>query len=154
MIIIGYQGIGKSSLAGKYNIIDLESGSFWNCGERPEDWYVYYCNIAEHLSHQGYIVFVSSHEVVRERLKRHSREPMFCVYPSIHLRDEWVKKLEDRYNETQLVKDFKAWKNAEDCYKVNIYDLMMCGIKHLEIQSMDYSLRDIVDKLLLYLKNN
>ena len=51
MIIIGYQGIGKSTLAGKDNkFIDLESGNFWVNGERVENWYIPYCQIAEHLS--------------------------------------------------------------------------------------------------------
>ena len=66
MIITGYQGIGKSTLARKdKNIIDLESSSFWkydkscNSKTRCEDWYVYYCQVAMDLSRQGYTVFVS-----------------------------------------------------------------------------------------------
>lgn len=71
MIITGYQGIGKSTLARKENnVIDLESASFWNYENgnktRPDDWYVYYCQVAEHLSKQGYIVFVSCHQQVRD----------------------------------------------------------------------------------------
>ena len=70
MIISGYQGIGKSSLAGKNNCIDLESGNFWVDGKRADDWYKPYCQIANHLSQQGYTVFVSSHEVVRKELEK------------------------------------------------------------------------------------
>ena len=67
MIVIGYQGIGKSTLANKdLRFIDLESGNFWVDGKRADDWYKPYCQIAEHLSRQGYIVFTSSHEVVRK----------------------------------------------------------------------------------------
>ena len=40
MIIIGYQGIGKSTLAGHNSVIDLESGNFWNDGKRIDDWYI------------------------------------------------------------------------------------------------------------------
>lgn len=59
MIIVGYQGIGKSSLAGRdKKFIDLESGNFWIDGKRADDWYKPYCKIAEHLSQQGYYVFV------------------------------------------------------------------------------------------------
>ena len=80
MIITGYQGIGKSTLASKYDkIIDLESSSFWKTEEvygvekrtRPDDWYVYYCQIALDLSKHGYTVFVSCHPKVREFLKKH-----------------------------------------------------------------------------------
>lgn len=97
MIIIGYQGIGKSTLAGKNKCIDLESGNFWFYDletyqkVRHNDWYVPYCNIANHLSEQGYTVFTSSHEVVRNELKK-SKEDVFIIYPSIELKDEWIKK--------------------------------------------------------------
>lgn len=41
MIVIGYQGIGKSTLANdnvsKIKFIDLESSCFWNDGKRSED---------------------------------------------------------------------------------------------------------------------
>ena len=69
MIVIGYQGIGKSSLAGKNNCIDLESGNFWVDGKRSDDWYKIYCNIALHLHRQGFTVFTSSHQVVRDYFK-------------------------------------------------------------------------------------
>lgn len=147
MIIIGYQGIGKSTLANhKNNYIDLESGNFWYNGIRPSNWYIYYCNIAEHLSKQGYNVFVSSHEVVRKRLKN-SSEIVICVYPSILLADQWIKKLEQRYNQSHLEKDYKAWKNAEDRYHENISELMMCGIPHIEIDSLDYDLKNLIESI-------
>ena len=91
MIIIGYPGIGKSTLAGQNNYIDLESSNFWNKGKRPDDWYIYYCNIALDLSRQGYVVFVSSHEAVRNRLKYAiTDERIICIYPSLELKDEWI----------------------------------------------------------------
>lgn len=145
MIIIGYQGIGKSTLANKNNnYIDLESSNFWYSGGRPENWHIYYCNIAEHLSKQGYNVFVSSHEAVRKRLKN-SSEIVICVYPSIFLADQWIEKLRQRYNTTLLFKDYKAWKNAENRYHENISELMMCGIPHIEINSLNYDLKKIIE---------
>ena len=91
MIIIGYQGIGKSTLtARKRGYIDLESSCFWYNNQRPDDWYIYYCQIAEDLSRQGYKVFTSSHEVVRNFLKK-SKEMVFIVCPSVSLKDEWIK---------------------------------------------------------------
>ena len=149
MIIVGYQGIGKSTLAGKDGCIDLESGNFWVDGKRAEDWYKPYCQIANHLSEQGYTVFTSSHEVVRKELEK-SKEKVFVVFPSIHLRDEWVNKLKARYEATGLEKDFKALANAEDRYKENIVELMMGNLKFYEINDMNYDLKQIVD----YLKEN
>ena len=146
MIIIGYQGIGKSTLAGKNNCIDLESGNFWVDGKRAEDWYIPYCQIANHLSEQGYTVFVSSHEVVRRELEK-SKERVVVVCPAIELRDEWVAKLEERYERTGLVKDFKAWKNAEDRYVANIYEIVSSGFETYCIRHMNYDLREIVKHL-------
>lgn len=147
MIIIGYQGIGKSSIAGKNDIIDLESGNFWFAGKRRRDWYIYYCNIAESLSKQGYIVFVSSHKVVRDYLKNYCGESIYCVFPSLRLKDQWIERLQNRFNETKLEKDYKAWKNAEQCYERNITDLMESGIRYYNIMDIDYRLQDIVDYL-------
>ena len=44
MIVVGYQGIGKSSIGGKHNCIDLESSNFYIDGKRDNDWYKIYCN--------------------------------------------------------------------------------------------------------------
>lgn len=123
MIVIGYQGIGKSSLAGRdHKYIDLESGNFWVDGKRTDDWYKPYCQIAEHLSQQGYIVFTSSHEVVRNQLMN-SNEVVVLVYPSLKLKNLWIDKLENRYRETGLKKDYKALMNAKDRYDENIQEL-------------------------------
>ena len=149
MIIIGYQGIGKSTLAGIHKCIDLESGNFWFKDNetkqivRHNNWYIPYCNIANHLSEQGYTVFTSSHEVVREELKK-SKEKIYVVFPSIKLKDKWIEKLEDRYNNTGLEKDYKALMNAKDRYEENIQELRKCGFPVFEILDIDYSLDEIV----------
>ena len=147
MIIIGYQGIGKSTLAEQdNNCIDLESSNFWVDGVRSSDWYRVYANIATHLSKQGYVVFVSSHQVVREALKN-SDELVVVVFPAIHLKDEWIKKLEDRYNATKLEKDYKAWMNAVDRYEENIKELDNHSMNTYEIADMDYNLEEIIESI-------
>lgn len=141
MIVIGYQGIGKSTLASRdICYIDLESGNFWVDGKRAEDWYKPYCKIAEHLSQQGYVVFTSSHAVVREQLKN-STETVVVVYPAVELKDEWIARLEKRYKESGLEKDYKALMNAKDRYVENIQELENCDIENkLAIHSMEYDL--------------
>jgi hypothetical protein len=141
MIIIGYQGIGKSSLAGKdYKYIDLESGNFWVDGKRAEDWYKPYCQIAEHLSRQGYTVFTSSHKVVRDQLMN-SSEVVVLAYPSLKLKDLWIDKLENRYRETGLEKDYKALMNAKDRYDENIQELIDSKFNYkIELKNPDYDL--------------
>lgn len=151
MIVIGYQGIGKSTLAGRDNkFIDLESGNFWVDGKRADDWYKPYCNIAEHLSKQGYIVFTSSHEVVRKQLEN-SNEIIVLVYPSIELKDEWIDKLEERYAMSKLEKDYKALMNAVDRYEENIKELSESNHKYCRVvlTKMDYDL----EAALIRLKN-
>ena len=146
MIVIGYQGIGKSTLAGRNNrFIDLESGNFWVDGKRADDWYKPYCQIAEHLSQQGYIVF-------RKQLEN-SGETIVVVYPSIKLKDEWIAKLEKRYEESGLEKDYKALMNAKDRYEENIRELGEYGhsyqIYRLVLSKMGYDL----EAALIHLKN-
>jgi len=144
MIIIGYQGIGKSTLAKNHkNFIDLESGCFWVDGERPQDWYKYYCQIAEDLSRQGYVVFTSSHKAVRDELKK-SRELVTCCIPSLKLKDTWIEKLAERFKASGLDKDYKAWKNAEECYEENIKDIIDDGFYTYTIEEMNYNLREVI----------
>ena len=150
MIIIGYQGIGKSTLAeSEIKCIDLESGNFWIDGQRRDNWYAPYCEIALDLSRQGYIVFTSSHAVVRDYLMRKillnkDHKQIYVCYPILGLKDEWIAKLEDRYMKSKLEKDYKAWKNAEVRYEENIIELANSRFKQLPIMSMNYDLRKIV----------
>lgn len=149
MIIIGYQGIGKSTLANKDDkFIDLESGSFWLTNTdgsryRYDNWYEMYCNVAEHLSQQGYIVFVSSHEVVRNRLKQ-SKERVFTLYPDVSLKDQWIKKLAKRYNNSRLDKDYRALMNAIDRYEENIKEIESSDFDNIVIHDINYDLKKLI----------
>lgn len=140
MIIIGYPGIGKSTLAGKdHKYIDLESSNFKVNGEQSEDWYKAYCKVAEDLSRQGYIVFVSCHSAVREEL-RNSREIVAVVFPVVK-KAEWLAKLRSRYEETNSYKDGVAYKRVMDHYDEDIVDLCGCDIPYkMWLKDMGYDL--------------
>lgn len=145
VVIVGYQGIGKSSCAGMEGCVDLESGNFFVNGVRHEDWYVTYCNIAEHLAGQGYTVFTSSHQVVRDELATRSGLRVVVVTPSELLRDEWLRRLKRRYMFTNSAKDYRALANAVDRYEQNVREL--AGDTRFEtvvIDDMDYNLMDVV----------
>lgn len=151
MIIIGYQGIGKSTLSNNdLRFVDLESGNFWVDGKRADDWYKPYCQIADHLSKQGYFVFTSSHEVVRNQLAN-SEERVICCAPSLSLKDQWINKLKERYETSGLDKDYRAYMNAEDRYTENITEIANSGFEVLWIESIDY---DLCDEILEYLIEN
>lgn len=142
MIIIGYQGIGKSTLADEdINYIDLESTCFWIDGERDENWYRSYCKIAEYLSKQGYRVFVLSHADVRKTLKD-SDEQVVCCVPALHLKDQWIERLKKRYESdpTKREKNYKAYMNAVDRYEDNIKEIVASGFPVILLDSMEYDL--------------
>ena len=143
MIVIGYQGIGKSTLASRdICYIDLESNNFFVDGKRADDWYKPYCKIAEHLSQQGYVVFTSSHEVVRNQLKN-SNETVVVVYPGLELKDKWIEKLWMRYSKSRSEKDYKAYANAVAMYEHNIRELAASDIRHkIVLSDVDYDLDD------------
>ena len=159
MIITGYQGIGKSTLARKENnIIDLESASFWNYENgnktRPDDWYVYYCQVAEHLSKQGYIVFVSCHQQVRDWLFKNGKEKFCAIYPSITIKNDWLKRLENRYNTTKSEKDLRALEHAQNYFDNDIQTLInecWYGNEYYNnavfIDDINYDLQELVDRL-------
>ena len=148
MIIVGYQGIGKSTLAGNNNCIDLESGNMWVNGKRAEDWYIPYCQMAVHLSQQGFTVFTASHEVVRNQLKNYNEKVVVC-YPAEKLQMRWIEKLHDRWIKSNLDKDYKALANAEARYLENINELSNeKEFYHLVITSMDYDLKEMINELI------
>ena len=154
MVIIGYQGIGKSTAAkDDLRYIDLESTNFrvGPNGEKDEHWYAAYANVALDLSRQGYRVFVSSHAPVRQWLGEHQRvdDFIFICYPAIALKDQWIDRLQKRFDQTGLKKDELALLNAKDRYADNIREMMLDGEKYhfipLELRGMTYDLKTFIE---------
>lgn len=143
-VIIGYQGIGKSTLSTlDFKYVDLESSSFYVNGDRDPGWYQIYCEMAVRLSEQGYRVFVSSHMVVREYLismYSNSGVDIFACYPSLSLENDWIERLRLRYESTNSDKDRRAYLNALDQFSENIHDIKTCGAHRIELTSMNYNL--------------
>jgi hypothetical protein len=160
MIIIGYPCVGKSTLAenceiisGYKGVIDLESSCFHEEGRmdplyeknhRNPDWHVSYCKTALDLSRQGYAVFVSSHGQVCQFLTG-SVVDIKIVHPALSLKEEWLKRLRNRYRETGLDKDYRAYERAMNNYENDIKALMNYGFDRIEINSMDYDLCALLD---------
>lgn len=154
MIVFGYPGIGKSTLANEsyltgLRVIDLESSNFFVDGQRPDNWAEIYCSIAKDLSKQNYIVFMSTHQEVRDAFfKTRSDEDAAVIYPSLELKGEWVARLEDRYVLSGLDKDYKAWQRAYKCYEEDINDLISFAEKHYlpqhRLTQIDYELYPMI----------
>lgn len=166
MIITGYQGIGKTTLASKNDkIIDLESSSFWKHDEdaylnktgnktRHDDWYIYYCQVAQDLSRQGYTVFVSCHKEVRKWLSVHNTERFCAIFPDKSIKKDWLKRLKERYEDSKSEKDLRAYEHAEKCYDGDIYQLWyecQYGEEYFHdvriIKDINYNLEELVNSL-------
>jgi hypothetical protein len=155
MIVIGYQGIGKSTCASlaatRDGIIDLESSIFKIDGERDENWYIIYCRIAVSLARQGYIVLISSHECVRAELQKYNPEDKYTVVvicPNYFLKDQWIHHLYDRYIHDPSNKNYAAWKDAE-AHFIDSIQSMTQGVVFsiIFLNSMDYDLSGLIKSL-------
>ena len=113
MIIIGFPGIGKSSVTRAYDgdtnttgYIDLESSNF----VKDDNWAKEYCSLAIDLDLQGYNVFVSSHKAIREYLaeKQDIFPDIMEVFPSKEMCTEWLNRLELRYMKCKTAKNERA----------------------------------------------
>lgn len=154
LIIVGYQGIGKSSFASSYNkTIDLESSNFKVGGERDDNWHIIYCRIAVSLAKQGYIVFTSSHQVVVEEFMKYGNPnndyTIVVVSPHHSLEIEWVEKLRQRWlDDIKNEKNRIAYKDAEENFQKEIYWLASQNeLPYIPIKTMDYSFSRIVEGL-------
>lgn len=144
MIIIGYPGIGKTSLGGRYSqYIDLESSN-WNGPDntKPDMWWVSYCKVAEDLSKQGYVVFVSCHPPVQNYFEE-SYEHVILIYPSLDLKEDWINRLSCRYEKDRSVKNLTALNNADLHYDKQIMALNCSPFENkLVLKDMNYILDD------------
>lgn len=96
MIICGYAGTGKSTAARKIKgVVDLESTPF------QKDWDTY-ARVAKHMSDQGYIVLLSCHKELREKLHEIG-EKYIVVYPDIDQREEYKKRYIERGNTQEFI---------------------------------------------------
>ena len=147
MIISGYSGIGKSTLASKNkNVVDLDSSLFKIDGKRFPDWYKAYVNVAVDLSRQGFIVLVSAHMSVRNELKKRNID-FYIICPSQELKNQWVERLNKRYQKTKLLKDLCALNDSKDNFDNDIKSMLKeknCII----INKIEYNLYEFVQGLI------
>lgn len=147
MIVIGYQGIGKSTLSQRsFKYIDLESSALRKGDIRWHNWYEPYCMIAEWLSKQGYTVFVSSHKEVRDYLNEFCEEPFCAVVPSEAIKDEWIERLRERHKRLPTDKNYRAYMNAVDRFTENVREIKKDIADVREIDSMTYELDKLIEK--------
>lgn len=141
MIVIGYPGIGKSTIT-KDNVgyIDYDSSLF----QKEDDWAELYVKGAVNLSKMGNIVFVSSHKEVQDLLVNCS-EKVVIVYPALQLHDFWIDKLRVRYEKSKSQYDYKALMRCVSNYCEDILTLREAQFENkLEITTEEYNLEDLL----------
>ena len=154
MIIIGYPGIGKSSISEKNNVVDLESSYFHKMGDNTE-WAKSYCDVALDISRQGHVVCISSHpEVVCEIEEKYdkNKDKVYIIFPDMKLKDDWIKKLENRYfkskndNESSLIieKNYRAWNHVAGHYIEDNFRLLSSKLNKYFIDDINYDLKMII----------
>lgn len=139
-IVIGYPGIGKSTLSKNINkCIDLDSSTF----SGTNGWEVIYCNTAISLAKDNNIVFVSCHDRVQQFFNSiKCLVPVFVCYPSINICNEWIVKLASRFNNDPSPKNRRALARAVSKYEEDISNLEKTHFHKIIIESTDYDLVD------------
>lgn len=149
MIIFGYPGVGKSTLGGTDKFIDLDSSNFWVDGFRNLNWYKEISKIAISISEQGFNVLLPTHQLVRDEVISHTKD-VLCVFPSMNLKDMWVQKLKDRYEQHKSAKNFKAYEYAESKYIQSVLEMeRWCNnndVPYCRIDEQLYDLTSIISK--------
>lgn len=157
MIIIGFPGIGKSSVTRAYDgetnktgYIDLESSNF----VKDNNWVKEYCDLAIDLELQGYKVFVSSHKKVREYLaeRRGIFPDIVEVFPSKELCGVWCQRLSRRYQDSPTEKNIRAFdyvrQNFDDAVDEMEHDAIIHKVRITKenMNDLDKALSDYWDR--------
>ena len=104
MIICGFPGVGKSTLAKSSNWVDLESTPF------EKDW-VRYAKVAKHMSDNGYNVMVSTHPQLLEQFEQ-MEVRYTVVIPPFTDESNYIKRYIKRGNDNNFIKNIENnWMN-------------------------------------------
>ena len=95
MIICGFPGVGKSTMARTSRWIDLESTPFQKDFET-------YARVAKHMSDNGYNVMVSTHTELLDQFEKIG-VPYTVVVPSLEEKIEYRKRYDARGNSLQFI---------------------------------------------------
>lgn len=105
MIICGFPGVGKSTLAKFSNWVDLESTPF------EKDW-VRYAKVAKHMNDNGYNVMVSTHSQLLEQFEQMEVRYTVVIPPIDDLKiylNRYKRRGNDEFFITLLEKEWDNW---------------------------------------------
>lgn len=149
-IIMGYPGVGKSSMNDPH-FIDLESSCFnlSNNKGKVQDWAEVYVNTAIHLAKNHY-VFTSTHKEVQEELMaRVPNSDLIIIYPSDLIVQDWDNKLRKRFAfgpSDERDKNYAAYRYITKNYDQTIKDIKATSniYPHIELYTVNYRIEDLL----------
>ena len=89
-------------------------------------------------------MFVSSHSKVIKYLKEINFENVVCIIPSPELKNEWIEKLEKRFEKSNLNEDYFELLDCKNRYNETIENITNSGFKIVMIASSNYILEEII----------
>lgn len=108
MIICGFPGTGKSTMAKFSRWVDLESTPF------KKNWLLY-AEVAKHMSDNGYNVMISTHEEVLDALEQIEAR-YTVVIPPITDKNTYLTRYDMRGNSDEFIKllheNWERWLSA------------------------------------------
>lgn len=151
-IVCGYPGVGKSSIGGWNNCVDLESSYFSRRDDanasQDSDWVRQYVSVAMNLAQQGYTVLISTHIAVIDRLKEIATNiPVFIFCPQASMKEEWEKRLDARCEKSGSEKDKRALHGAIEYWDKKIAALENSGFPVYSPWNLNYDLRDFITNM-------
>ena len=153
LIVCGYPGIGKSSIAGWNNCIDLESSLFSHDEDsrRKSDnnWVREYCDLAYYLALQGYTIMTSTHIAVidyfdRFKVTYYKDVPIVIFCPRYDMKKAWAIRLVNRYLNSENKKDLRAFQGVIEDWDKKLDHCFRTGLHVHCPDEIDYDLRDYI----------
>ena len=84
----------------------------------------------------------------------HTTEKFCAIFPDLKIKDDWLKRLEDRYNNSKSDKDLRAWEHAKNSFDNDIQTLInecWYGNEYYNnvvfINDINYDLQELIDRL-------
>lgn len=150
LIICGYPGVGKTSIAGRQNCIDLESSLFsYDVDGDPLDpniWVSRYCAVAIDLAMQGYTVLTSTHARVIDGFENSDDQqkiPKVIFCPRLNMKEAWTQRLKDRYQRNPSEKNWRAYEHVLKHFDKIVF-LSGSTLPCFSPKDMDYDFDDCV----------
>ena len=171
LIICGFPGVGKSSVGGWWNCVDLESSYFsqrwdgeqsiiaktreviWGSSDADLEllkyptWVEVYCTIGMSLAHQGFTVLMSTHKDVVSFLRQTCGGLVVIFSPTLEMKDQWLNRLYERYSKSGSAKDERAFRACNEDWEGKIADLETAGFLVYHPQSLDYDLKTYISMI-------